>query len=154
MIYITSDHGGFELKNKLIQHLEQRGVQIANEGPYEFIGEDDYPDYIIPVIEKVRNNPEDKAIIICKNGVGVSMLANKFKGIRAALSWNQDHARSSRTDDDTNVLALPASYISEIEAREITDAWLDTPFSNQERHIRRLNKVANFEGTGPEEGQQ
>jgi len=134
MIYVASDHGGFELKNKILDMLK----------------ENDYPDYTIPCIKKVMENEKNRGIVICKNGVGASILANKFPGIRAALTWNPEHASSSRNDDNTNVLALPASYINQNEAWEITKTWLTTPFSNAERHVRRLNKISRQET--PSEG--
>ncbi|KKS16359.1 MAG: hypothetical protein UU77_C0053G0013 [candidate division WWE3 bacterium GW2011_GWC1_41_7] len=145
MIYIASDHGGFELKEKIIGFLEHKGILVSNKGPFTYDLNDDYPDYVAPVISKMREDPGSKAIFLCRNGVGVSVLANKFKGIRAALSWNTEHARSSRNDDDSNVLALPSDHLSEEQAFNIVAAWLDTPFSNEERHIRRLEKVKNLE---------
>lgn len=141
MIYITADHAGFELKNKLLAYLKKQGFEVSDEGPFELKLGDDYPDYIYPVMEKVQFDPESRAIVICKNGVGVSIYSNKFDGIRAALSWNEKHAISSRNDDNTNVLALPADYISEEEAYGIAEAWINTPFSEEERHKRRLQKI-------------
>jgi RpiB/LacA/LacB family sugar-phosphate isomerase len=141
MIYITSDHGGFALKQKIVEYFRKVGLGIADEGPFKLIPEDDYPDYVIPVMRKVQQDSSNRAIVICKNGIGVCIAANKFKDIRAALSWNPKHAESTRNDDDSNVLALPADYISEKETMEIIGAWLKTPFSKEERHIRRINKV-------------
>jgi ribose 5-phosphate isomerase B len=145
MVYIASDHGGFELKQKLVEYLVKMGFQYKDLGPFEYIADDDYPDYVKPLAENVAASSENCGIVICRNGVGVSMLANKFKGIRCALSWNPRHAASSRNDDNTNVLALPADYISPQEAEETVKSWLSTPFSNANRYIRRLKKVMETE---------
>jgi len=140
-IYIASDHRGFQLKSILIEYLKQKNVTIIDMGPFELDQEDDYPDFVIPTMKKLQENEANKAILICGNGVGVSMLANKFENIRATLSWDAKHAKSSRNDDDTNVLALPADYVDEQAAKNIVDIWLNTDFSNAERHKRRLEKM-------------
>lgn len=141
MLYITSDHAGLELKTQIIKHLKDQNFMFEDMGPFEFDKNDDYPDFVMHTMIKVQANPNNKAILICKNGIGVCMMANKFAGIRCGLSWNVEHAVSGRHDDDTNVLALPAGYIQEKTALEVVDAWLDAPFSNEERHIRRIQKV-------------
>jgi len=141
MLYIASDHGGFHLKNYLIKFLAEKGIEITDMGAQAFDENDDYPDFVIPVVRKLQENPNDRAILICRNGVGVSVAANRFKGIRTGLSWNSVHAASSRADDDTNVLALGADYINAIDAEEIVLSWLNTSFSGSERHKRRLEKI-------------
>jgi RpiB/LacA/LacB family sugar-phosphate isomerase len=145
MIYITSDHGGFRLKQRIIEYFKRVGLEISDEGPFELVPDDDYPDYVTPVMKKMQQDISNRAIVICRNGVGACVAANKFKGIRAALSWNPRHAESTRNDDDSNVLALPADYISEKETLEVIGAWLKTPFSKDERHVRRIKKVAMLE---------
>lgn len=145
MIYLSADHGGYELKKVLITYLLNKDLPVEDMGPFEYKPEDDYPDYVIPLAKKVGESAENCGILICRNGVGVSMLANKFKGIRCALSWKPDHAKSSRTDDNTNVLALPADYITQAQALDIVEAWLTTPFSNEERHKARLKKIMEVE---------
>jgi ribose 5-phosphate isomerase B len=141
MIFIASDHGGFGLKDKIISHLEFEEVPCKDLGPYELDPEDDYSDYVKPLVDKVLIKPDNRGILLCRNGVGMCMLANKFKGIRAALSWNTKHAASSRHDDNTNVLCLPVDYIFEEEAINTVDAWLNTPFSKEVRFARRLKKA-------------
>lgn len=141
MIYTASDHGGFELKNTLIERLRRLNIEVTDKGPFDYQEDDDYPDYIFPVMRKLQDEPDNKAVLICRNGVGVCIAANKIKGIRAALSWNPKHAASTRTDDDTNVLCLPADYIDEDEAQKIVVTWLHTPFSGEDRHKRRINKI-------------
>ena len=145
MLYISCDHGGFDLKNTLMSFLLDHKVDAQDMGPASYMDGDDYPDYVVPAILKILDNPNNRGIIICRNGVGIDILANKFKGIRCALSFEPRHAASSRLDDDTNVLAIPADYVSDAKAKEIVDAWLHTDFSNEERHKRRLKKVAQIE---------
>ena len=141
MIYISSDHGGFELKNKIIKHFELESQSIVDLGPFELRPDDDYPDYVKPLVDRVLNKPENMGILICRNGVGVCMAANRTEGIRAGLSWNAKHAASSRKDDNTNVLCLPADYIFEEEAINTVETWLKTPFSKEEKYLRRLKKA-------------
>jgi ribose 5-phosphate isomerase B len=145
MIYISSDHRGFELKKFLVEELEKEDIHIEDLGPKDINPEDDYPDYAKIVAEKIQENPENMGIVICANGVGISIAANKFDGVRAALSWNPVHAASTRNDDGANVLALPADYITKEEALITVQRWLTTNFSGEERHIRRLVKLASFE---------
>ncbi|NMB70149.1 RpiB/LacA/LacB family sugar-phosphate isomerase [candidate division WWE3 bacterium] len=146
MIFIASDHGGFKLKSEIIKHLQSKQVDVTDMGPSEYKQDDDYTDYVYPLAHKVAVSPIDnKGILICRNGVGVSMFANKVKGIRAALSWQPEHAASSRNDDNSNILALPADYINVETAKKIVDAWISTPFSNEIRYKRRLEKIDHFE---------
>ena len=145
MIFIASDHGGFKLKNEIIKYLQSLQLEVTDLGPAEYVEDDDYPDYTVPLAQKVAAQTDGKGILICRNGVGVSMLANKIKGVRAALSWNPGHAASSRKDDNTNVLALAADYTDLETTLKIIDSWLSTDFSNETRHRRRLEKVARFE---------
>jgi len=144
MIYIASDHGGFTLKSAAIEHLKQKGLDVKDMGPYEQVDWDDYPDYVIPLAKEIQKDIKGKGIVICKNGVGVSITTNRFKNVRAALSWTPEHAKTSRLDDDTNVLALPALFINESTALEIVDTWLNTEFSGEPRHIRRIKKLENI----------
>ncbi len=141
MIFISSDHGGFEIKKELAKYLESTGVPFEDLGPYEFDPDDDYPDYVAKVVEKMKAVPGSKGVLLCRNGVGVTMAANRHSGIRAGLSWNESHAITSRQDDDTNVLTLPADYINSRIATAIVKAWLETPFNGEERHKRRLAKI-------------
>lgn len=145
MIYIASDHGGFDLKNMLIEYLRSKEYDVTDMGPEKYDDNDDYPDYVIPAAEEVQKDKGNKAIVICRNGVGACIAANKLKGVRCALSWLPEHARSSRIDDNSNVLALPADYVSDEEAQIITDTWLITEFTEEPRHNRRLKKIADIE---------
>ena len=151
-IYIASDHGGINLKTIITEHLKFQNKEFVDMGPKEKNPQDDYPDFVIPAMKKLQENPiSDCAILICRNGVGVNILANKFNGVRAGLSWNPQHAKTHKEDDHTNVLTLPADFVSEREALEIVDLWLNSKYSDEPRHNRRLQKIADFEGNLPEE---
>jgi len=144
MIFISSDHRGFELKKYLTNALTTQGVGIVDLGPHTLDPEDDYPDYAKLVSKKIQEDPENMGILICANGVGMSIAANKFRGVRAALSWNPEHAQSSRTDDGANILVLPSNYITNEEALEVVQTWISTNFSGEERHLRRLVKITDL----------
>jgi RpiB/LacA/LacB family sugar-phosphate isomerase len=141
MLYVASDHGGFKLKTKIVEFLAKELMDFEDMGPDKLVPDDDYVETAARLVEKVRSDNKNHGILICRNGVGVSIFANKFKGIRAALSWKPEHAASSRNDDNSNILALPADFIDEKTALEIIGTWLITPFSNAERHVRRVNKL-------------
>ena len=140
MIYIASDHGGFKLKEKIEEHLHSKGLQVQDLGPDRLDPTDDFPDFAVPVAKKVAENQGSLGVLLCRNGVGVEVAANKINGVRAALSWDPRHAASSRHDDNSNVLALPADYLDEKKAVEVLDAWLSTPYSKEARFERRIKK--------------
>jgi len=144
MIYIASDHGGFNLKHQIVKYLESKKIDVTDMGPYEYKEDDDYPDYVIPLAKEVQKDIKNRGIVICRNGVGVSIATNKIKNIRTVLSWNPKQAESSKLDDDTNILALPADYIDQTTAIAIVDMWLNTEFSAFPRHIRRIKKIENI----------
>jgi len=140
-IVLACDHGGFETAKNLKEYLLGRGYEVSDFIPKNFDGEDDYPDYIIPAMKNLQKSPDSFGVLLCRNGVGASLLANKFRGIRAALSFNKKHAQSARTDDNANVLAIPSDYLSDDDIREICLTFLETKFTGLERHLRRLKKV-------------
>lgn len=145
-IYIASDHGGYNLKEVLISYLSKKGYEVIDEGNKTFDTNDDYPDFIIPMSEKVV---KDKCvgIVLGRSGNGEAIAANKVKGIRAALCMNVEMARKARMDNDANILSLGADIIAQPEALEVVDAFLETPFSGKERHIRRINKISQYESS-------
>lgn len=146
MIYIASDHGGFKLKEQLKKFLTAGKREFKDLGPTSFKANDDYPDYAAKVAQKVsKNQLADIGILICRSGQGVCIVANKFKGVRAALVWNVKEAEMSRIDDMSNVLCLPSDYISTSEAQKIIQTWLDTPYSTEARHMRRIKKITELE---------
>ena len=143
-IFIGSDHAGFELKKNLIGYLEDLGHDVRDCGAKEFNPEDDYPDFIIPVAKEVSHMPDKvRGVVIGGSGQGEAMCANKVYGVRAAVYYggNKDIIRLSREHNDANVLSLGARFISPEEARVAVKLWLDTPFSGDERHKRRILKM-------------
>lgn len=144
-VFIASDHGGYELKNTLVKNLVEKGYDTTDLGPENFDPEDDFPDITRTLCASVADSVGSLGVLLCRNGVGVSIAANKFKKIRCALSFNAKHAQSAKTDDNANVLALPADYLTKSDALNIVLAFLTTPFSNDGRFIRRIVKVEALE---------
>lgn len=146
MIILAADHGGFSLKEDIKKYLESKNVAFIDLGNTKLEPEDDYPDFIVPAIKELKKDLQNnKLIMACRSGSGEIILANKFAGVRATVSWNLQHAKKSREDNDSNALALPSDYLDTAQAIEIVQVWLETPFSNAERHVRRLQKIANIE---------
>ena len=140
MLAIGSDHGGFALKQAIAKHLESRGLEYRDYGTYSEAS-CDYPDFGRAVAEAVAAGEAEYGIIICGTGIGISITANKVPGIRAALCGDCFSAEATRSHNDANVLALGARVVGEGLALKIVDTFLDTPFSNDERHIRRIRKI-------------
>ena len=114
---------------------------MVDLGPEKLDPEDDFPDFAIPLAKKVSENENNLGILLCRNGVGVEVAANKIDGVRAALSWDPKHAASSRRDDNSNVLALPADYLSEKKVIEVLESWLSASYEKKPRFERRLKKI-------------
>lgn len=140
MVAIGSDHGGFDLKEKIIAHLEKQGIDINDMGCYDK-NSCDYPVYGRTVAEAVARKDADRGIVICTTGIGISITANKVKGVRAALCTDSFMAKMSRLHNDANVLALGAGIVGEALALEIVDTFLNTDFSGEERHSRRIDQI-------------
>ena len=143
-ISIASDHGGFVLKESVKKHLIEKGIEVVDFGT-DSLASCDYPDFGKPAAEAVAEGKVDKGILICTTGIGMSMLANKIKGIRAALCADTVSARLTREHNDANILVMGAGIVGEILAMSIVDTFLNTEFSNEEKHIRRINKIAKAE---------
>ena len=143
-IAIACDHGALALKNKVIAHLEAQGHQVKNFGT-ETLDSCDYPDYAAPAAQAVAAGECEKGIVLCTTGIGVSITANKVKGIRCALLSDVLSARMTREHNDTNMMAIGAGIVGEMLALEIVDTWLGTEFSHNERHQRRIDKVMALE---------
>ena len=143
-IAIGCDHGALELKNTLIAHLKEKGFEIQDFGTHT-ADSCDYPDFAIPAAQAVANGDCDKGIVLCTTGIGVSITANKVKGIRCALLSDEKSARLTREHNDTNMMALGAGIIDHSLALRITDIWLETEFSRIERHQRRIDKLMALE---------
>ncbi len=140
MIAIGSDHGGFELKKEIMAHLDARGLEYKDFGTYSDAS-CDYPVYGKAVANAVASGECERGIIICGTGIGISITANKVHGIRAALCGDCFSAEATRQHNDANVLALGARVVGPGLALKIVDTFLDTPFSNSERHIRRIEMI-------------
>jgi ribose 5-phosphate isomerase B len=140
MIALGCDHGGYGLMQEVIKHLEERGLEYKNYGCFSSESVD-YPVYGKAAAQAVADGECDKAILICGTGIGMSMTANKIKGIRAALCTDCFSAQATREHNDANVLAMGARVTGPGLALMIVDTFLDTPFSNDERHIRRISMI-------------
>lgn len=140
MISIGSDHGGYDLKMAVISHLEKRGFECRDFGCYDK-NSCDYPEFGRAAAEAVASGECDRGIVVCTTGIGISIAANKVKGIRCALCTSTELAKMTRLHNNANMLALGASAVSEELAMEIVDMFLDTEFSNEERHQRRIDKI-------------
>lgn len=143
-ISIACDHGAYMLKNKVAQHLKDRGhevVDFGTNGPESC----DYPDFAAKAARAVADGTCEKGIVLCTTGIGVSITANKIKGIRCALLSDVLSAKMTRLHNDTNMMALGAGIVGENLALEIVDTWVATPFSGEARHQRRIDKVMALE---------
>ena len=143
-IYIASDHGGFNLKKVLKKHLKEKGYEVEDMGNTKYDPGDDYPDFIIPLALRVSQSKEDFGIVIGRWGSGEAIAANKVEGIRAALSSNQEMAKKAREHNNANILSLGADYLEPETAIKIVDVFLETSFSEKERHKRRLEKISSY----------
>ncbi|EHF02113.1 ribose 5-phosphate isomerase B [Olsenella sp. oral taxon 809] len=145
MIALGCDHGGFELLQEVKAHLDKCGLGYKDLGTYS-TDSVDYPDYASRVARAVQSGECERGIIICGTGIGVSIVANKFKGIRAALCGDCFSAEATRQHNDANVLTMGARVTGPGLALKIVDTFLDTPFSGDERHVRRIEKISQIEG--------
>ena len=140
VIAIGCDHGGFELKQEIIKHLTKKGIDFEDFGCFSEAS-CDYTDYGKAVAEAVAAGKYEKGILICGTGIGISITANKIKGIRCALCSDCFSAEATREHNDANILALGGRVVGVGLALKIVDTFLNTPFSNEERHIRRISKI-------------
>ncbi len=141
-VYLTSDHGGFELKKDILQHLKSSGVEVEDLGPDKLNPEDDYVDYAQKAAQALlAGSADDRVVMACRTGEGEAIAANRFIGIRAVIVWNEEGAKLAREKNDSNVLCLANDLVAEGKNLEILDTWLNTPFSGEERHVRRIKKL-------------
>ena len=143
-VAIGCDHGALDLKNAVIKHLEKKGIAIKDFGTYT-LDSCDYPDFAAPAAKAVASGECDKGIVLCTTGIGVSITANKIKGIRCALLSDVMSARMTREHNDTNMMAIGAGVVGQMLALEIVDTWLGTEFSGEARHQRRIDKMMALE---------
>ena len=145
-IFIGSDHNGFDLKERLIKYLQQRGYKVNDVSNRTLDPDDDFPEFAAKAVNKVLDNDNSIAILLCGGGQGMCMAANRFKGIRASVLWDSHEAKMTRNDNDANVCCLPARIVSKDDQlwKEIVDTFIDTPFAGASRFIRRNNQIDNF----------
>ena len=143
-VAIACDHGALELKNTIIEHLQNKGIEVKDFGT-NTLDSCDYPDYAAPAAKAVAAGECDKGIVLCTTGIGVSITANKVKGIRCALLSDEMSARMTREHNNTNMMAMGAGVVGKMLALDIVDTWLGTRFSHEERHQRRIDKMMALE---------
>jgi ribose 5-phosphate isomerase B len=144
IVIIASDHAGLRLKEKVKKYLARKKIEYEDLGT-ESLTPVDYPDYALRVAEKVAKNKKARGILICGTGTGMTIAANKVKGIRAVAAYDAYSAKMSRMDNDTNVLGLRGRFFPFERIKKIIKVWLDTPFSGEKRHKRRIKKIEDYE---------
>lgn len=144
-IYLGTDHAGFELKEKIKSYLLEKNYEVEDCGALEFDKNDDYPDFISKAAIKISQDPSSFGIVFGKSGAGECITANKIKRIRAILGFSPENVKLAREHNDANVLSLGSAFASEELAKELVITFLQTPFTNEERHIRRINKIMEIE---------
>lgn len=146
-IFLASDHGGFDLKNAVREHLFHTDQEVIDVGPEVLDADDDYPIKAYDVATKILGEEDEtRGILICRSGQGMAMAANRLPGIRAALAWDEMSAHASREDDDANVLCLSGDLMDESLALRIVDMWLRTEFSKEPRYARRVKELDDLGG--------
>jgi ribose 5-phosphate isomerase B len=147
-VYLGSDHAGYELKQRLVEHLTGAGHDVVDCGPHVFDAEDDYPPFVLLAATRVAAEPGSAGIVIGGSGNGEAIAANKVRGIRAGLAFSDDTARLTREHNDANVLSLGARMYDEETALRFADIFLSTSFSGEERHVRRIAQLGGYEASG------
>ncbi len=143
-VILASDHAGLRLKEKIKKYLARKKIEYEDLGTNSFKSVD-YPDYALKVAEKVAKNNNTRGILVCGTGTGMTIAANKVKGIRAVAAYDAYSAKMSRIDNDTNVLGLRGRFFPLEKIKKIINVWLDTPFSEEKRHKWRIKKIGNYE---------
>jgi len=146
-VHLGSDHAGFELKTHLAERLTADGHDVVDHGPVEYDPVDDYPPYVMRAAASAVNDPGSLGVVIGGSGNGEQIAANKVRGVRAALAWNDDTAALGRAHNDANVVAVGARMHSLDEATRLVLRFLETPFSGDPRHVRRIAMVTEYERT-------
>lgn len=145
MIYLGADHAGFKLKEKIKKYFDKKGIEFEDLGNYKLQKEDDYPDFGDKVAKAVAKNSEATGILICGSSFGVCMVANKTKGIRAASIKTTKDAKLARNDDHANVMCLSGWSLKFMVAKRLIKSWMNTPYSTEKRHVRRVGKITKIE---------
>jgi len=144
-IGIATDHGGFNLKKELVKQLREAGHEVIDFGAHRLNQGDDYPDYVVPLAEAVAAQKVDRGVAICGSGVGASVCANKIRGVRAALIHDHFSAKQGVEDDHMNILCMGGRTVGAAVALDLVQTFLAAEFSQAQRHLRRLSKVASLE---------
>ena len=144
-VYIGADHAGWAMKEELEVFLKQNGYEVEDMGNEQLVETDDYPDFGHAVAKRVVTDDNAVGVLLCGSAQGICIVANKVKGVRAVTGFDEEEAVATRTDDDSNVLCLPARFLTVEKAKTILGAWLEAPFSGAERHQRRLEKLKRIE---------
>lgn len=147
-VYLGSDHAGYELKQRLVEHLSGLGHEPVDCGPASFDPDDDYPPYVLLAATRVAADPGSLGIVLGGSGNGEAIAANKVTGVRCALAFSDDTARLGREHNNANVLSLGARMYDEATAVRFAELFLATPFSGEARHVRRLDQLSGYEETG------
>lgn len=145
IIYLGADHAGFDMKTSIKEHLEAKGYSVEDLGAHELDPADDYPQYAEAVAEAVLNHPGSVGVLSCGNAEGVTIVANKFEGIRAGLAYSIEAAKTMRNDDNANIMSIPGRLDIPDDPLAIVDTFLETDFSEADRHVRRLGQVEEIE---------
>lgn len=146
-VIIASDHAGFKLKERIKKYLEREKIEYSDLGT-DSLNPVDYPDFAIKVAEEVVKDKNSRGILICGTGTGMTIAANKVKGIRAVAAYDAYSAKMSRVDNDTNVLGLRGRFFPFEKIKKIINVWLNTPFSGESRHRKRIRIIADYERKG------
>lgn len=144
-VYLGTDHAGFEFKEKIKSFLIDKGYEVEDCGAIIFDKNDDYPDFISIAAKKVAENPDSFGFVLGKSGAGECIVANKINGIRAVLGISEQNVKLSREHNDANILSLGSELISEEQSKQFVELFINTPFSNDDRHVRRINKIKDLE---------
>ena len=147
-IHLGCDHAGFELKEKVAQHLKSKGHEVIDHGAKTYDALDDYPVFCFLAAKGAAQDPNSLAIVMGGSGNGEQIAANKIKGVRAALAWSVETAKLAREHNNANVIGIGVRMHSESESLAIVDAFINTNFSNDERHMRRINQLSEYENGG------
>ncbi len=146
-IHIGSDHAGLDFKSVIIKHLQASGHEVTDHGPHEYDALDDYPVFCIPAAEAVAADVGSFGIVLGGSGNGEQIAANKVKGVRAALVWSVEIAKLAREHNNANVISIGGRMHTEEFCLELVDTFLATPFPGDERHVRRINLISQYEAT-------
>ena len=147
-IHLGCDHAGFELKEKVAIHLKSKGHEVIDHGAKTYDASDDYPVFCFLAAQAAAKDPDSLAIVMGGSGNGEQIAANKIKGVRAALAWNVETAKLARQHNNANVIGIGGRMHTESESLAIVDAFIETKYSNDERHTRRINQLSDYETSG------